>query len=130
MLSKILDALRYAKHRDAGRRGEDLAHRFLQRHGYRVVARNYRMASGQAEADLIAWDGDTLAIVEVKSRASEEHGPPERAIGEAKRRHLFRVARDYSRKANVAWERVRIDVVTVVWSEPPAVRLFRGAVEE
>lgn len=127
MLKEALDALRYAKHRNAGRRGEDLAHRFLRRNGFTIVARNYRIASGEAEADLIAWEGETLAIVEVKSRASGEHGPPERAIGEEKRRHLVRVGRDYARKANIAWERVRIDIVSVVLSDPPAVELFRGA---
>lgn len=127
MLSEILDALRFAKHRDAGRRGEDLAHRFLRRNGFTIVARNYRLASGEAEADLIAWEGDTLAIVEVKSRANAEHGTPDRAIGEAKRRHLLRVAREYSRKCGVDWERVRLDVVTVILSDPPSVKLFRGA---
>ena len=119
--------MRYARHRDAGRRGEDLAHRFLRRNGFIVVARNYRLASGEAEADVIAWEGETLAIVEVKSRASEEFGPPDRAIGEVKRRHLLRVAREYSRKAGVEWERVRLDVVTVILSEPPRIQLFRGA---
>ena len=119
--------MRYARHRDAGRRGEDLAHRFLRRNGFIVVARNYRLASGEAEADVIAWEGETLAIVEVKSRTSEEFGPPDRAIGEVKRRHLLRVAREYSRKAGVEWERVRLDVVTVILSEPPRIQLFRGA---
>jgi putative endonuclease len=121
------DALRYAKHRDAGRHGEDLAHRFLRRSGFTIVARNYRLASGDAEADLIAWEGPTLAIVEVKSRTSEDYGSPDRAVGEEKRRHLLRVAREYSRKCGVSWELVRLDVVTVIFCDPPRVRLFRGA---
>lgn len=129
MIGKIFDALRYAKHRNAGRRGEDLAHRFLRRNGFTIVARNYRLASGDAEADLIAWEGPTLAIVEVKSRETAEHGPPERAIGEQKHRHLLRVAREYSRKCGVEWERVRLDVVTVILSDPPEVTLFRGALK-
>ena len=127
MIGTLFDALRYAKHRNAGRRGEDLAHRFLRRNGFVVVARNYRLAAGDAEADLIAWEGETLAIVEVKARASEEYGSPDRAIGEEKRRHLLRVAREYSRKCGVTWERVRLDVVTVILSDPPRVQLFRGA---
>ena len=127
MIGKLFDALRYAKHHNAGRRGEDLAHRFLRRNGFVVVARNYRLAAGDAEADLIAWEGQTLAIVEVKARASEEYGSPDRAIGEEKRRHLLRVAREYSRKCGVTWERVRLDVVTVILSDPPRVQLFRGA---
>ena len=127
MIGRVFDALRYAKHHNAGRRGEDLAHRFLRRKGFTIVARNYRLAAGDAEADLIAWDHETLAIVEVKSRESEDYGTPERAIGEEKRRHLLRVAREYSRKCGVSWERVRLDVVTVILSDPPRVTLFRGA---
>ncbi len=127
MIGKVFDGLRYAKHRNAGRRGEDLAHRFLRRNGFTIVARNYRLAAGGAEADLIAWEGDTLAIVEVKSRESGEHGPPERAINDEKRRHLLRVAREYSRKCGADWRAVRMDVVTVILSDPPEITLFRGA---
>ncbi len=101
-----------------GRRGEDLAHRYLRRRGYTIVARNYRTAAGDAEADLIAWDGDTLVVVEVKARSSTEYGPPERAIGEDKRAHLRRVARSYARKTDTPLERVRFDQVTVAPGAP------------
>lgn len=108
-----------------GRRGEDLAHRYLRARGFTIVARNYRLASGDAEADLIAWEGDTLVFVEVKSRETAAFGPPERAIGEEKRRHLLRVAREYTRKTGTPWERIRFDAVTVVLSSRPAIELYR-----
>ena len=110
--------------RALGRRGEDLAHRFLRRQGYTIAARNYRLSSGEAEADLIAWKGETLVIVEVKTRRSDEFGPPERAVGEEKLAHLRRAARAYARKTETPWERVRIDLVTVVMSDPPNFELF------
>ncbi len=109
----------------AGRRGEDLAHRFLQRAGMTVVARNHRTRSGSGEVDLIAWDRDALVFVEVKSRSSEEFGPPDRAIGEDKQRRLIRAALDYARRADIPLEKVRFDVVTVVFRTPPAVVHFR-----
>jgi putative endonuclease len=133
VIGNWLDALRHwgRKRRwsqglAAGRRGEDLAHRFLRNQGYTIVARNYRLASGDAEADLIAWELDTLVVVEVKSRASTDFGPPERAFNPEKHRHLLRAARQYARRANVPLERVRFDLVTVVLTEPPEVKLFRG----
>src|SRR5262245_17734313 len=43
-----------------GRIGEDLAHRYLQRHGCTVVARNYRPPSGPGEIDLVVWEGGRL----------------------------------------------------------------------
>ena len=114
----------------SGRRAEDMAHRFLRRQGFIIVARNYRLAAGDAEADLIARDGDALVIVEVKSRASDEYGPPERAIGEDKRRHLLRVAREYSRKSGTPWEKVRFDIVTVLFTTPTKIELFRDALSK
>lgn len=110
-----------------GRRGEDLAHRYLRRKGFVIVARNYRLSSGDGEVDLIAWDGDTLVFVEVKSRETADFGPPERAIGEEKRRHLLRVAREYARKTGTPWEGIRFDVVSVVLTKPPAIELYRDA---
>lgn len=111
----------------AGRRGEDLAHRYLRREGFIIVARNYRLASGEAEADLIARDGEDLVIVEVKTRESAEYGPPERAVNPEKQRHLIRVAREYARKTDTPWERVRFDVVSIVMGNPPAITLLRRA---
>ena len=134
MIGVILDRLRHARRRRtwdhdlaAGRRGEDLAHRFLRREGFVIVARNYRLSSGEAEADLIAREGEDLVIVEVKTRESAEYGPPERAVNPEKQRHLIRVAREYARKTNTPWERVRFDVVSIVLAERPAITLLRGA---
>jgi putative endonuclease len=110
-----------------GRRGEDLAHRFLRRQGYVIVARNHRLASGDAEADLIAWEGETLVIVEVKSRQNEDFGPPDRAVGEDKQAHIRRIARAYARTTATPWERVRCDVVTVVLTARPQLQLVRNA---
>jgi putative endonuclease len=132
MILQFFDWVRHVKRRKKwtptqalGRRGEDLAHRYLRSHGYIVVARNYRLASGDAEADIIAWEQDRLAFVEVKSRESADFGPPERAIGEEKRSHLLRIARQYTRRSNTPWERIRFDVVTVVFTKPPTIVLYR-----
>jgi putative endonuclease len=108
-----------------GRRGEDLAHRYLQEHGFTVVARNWRTGSGDAEVDIVAWEGDMLVFVEVKSRTSSEHGPPDRAISAEKQRHLRYAARAYSARAQVDWEQVRFDVVSVILSSPPEITHFR-----
>ncbi len=133
MILRLLDNLRDRKRRQiwtataaAGRRGEDLAHRYLRRQGYVVVARNYRPASGDAEADIVAWDRDTLVIVEVKSRASGDYGPPERAISPEKRAHMSRVAREFASRNSTPWDRVRFDIVTVLLTKPPQIALHRG----
>jgi putative endonuclease len=134
VILSALDSLRDARRRRiwdrdkaSGRRGEDLAHRFLRKQGYSIVARNYRLSSGDAEADLIARDGEDLVIVEVKTRATDEFGPPEQAVNPEKRRHLMRVAREYARKTNTPWEHMRFDIVSIVLREPPQITLLRAA---
>ena|SRR5689334_7338446 len=133
-MGALLDQLRHARRlkiwdRDLaqGRRGEDLAHRYLRRQGYIIVARNYRLSSGDAEADLIARDGEDLVIVEVKTRESAEYGAPERAVDREKQRHLIRVAREYARRTETPWERVRFDVVSIVMGKPPVISVLRSA---
>ncbi len=112
-----------------GARGEDLAHRYLQKEGLTVVARNWRREEGSVELDLVAWDGapetGALVIVEVKSRATEEFGAPDRAIGEEKIASLRRAAYSYARRAGVPRERLRFDVVNVVFESPVRITHFR-----
>ena len=112
--------------RDA-RRGEDLAYDHLRRLGYTFVARNYRPRHGRQELDLVAWDDERLAIIEVKTRASEEFGRPERAVGQEKRRHLVRAAKEYTRRAEIDFARVRFDVVSVLLGGEPRIELYKGA---
>lgn len=133
-LGPLIDWLRHRRrvHRwspdlASGRRGEDLAHRFLRKQGFTIVARNYRLASGLAEADVIGWQGGELVFVEVKTRRSTEFGPPDRAVGEEKRIHIRRVAREYARKTNTPMDRVRFDLVNVILSDPPELEWLRGA---
>jgi putative endonuclease len=133
-LLAVADAVRHRARRRQwtpdralGRRGEDLAHRHLRAAGLTVVARNWRTRSGSGEVDLVAWDGPALVFVEVKSRTTDEHGAPDRAIDREKRLHLARAARDYARRAGVDWRQVRFDVVNVIDGSPPAVTHLRDA---
>jgi len=111
----------------AGRRGEDLAHRFLRREGFTVVARNYRPRSGAGEIDLIAWEKHQLVFVEVKTRATADFGMPEAAVDTQKQGYLVRAARDYARRGSADWGAVRFDIVSILLTEPPEIRLFRDA---
>jgi putative endonuclease len=112
-LYRFADALRYRKHRDVGRRGEDRAHRFLRRNGFTVVARNWRPPQGGGEIDIIAWERDLLVFVEVKSRLSAQWNAPERDIDTEKMTALRRAARDYVRRSGADESRVRFDAIAI-----------------
>jgi putative endonuclease len=110
-----------------GRRGEDLAHRYLQKRGYTVVARNFRTRSGSAELDLVAWDGSQIVFVEVKSRATEEFGAPDRAVDVEKQRKILRAAGEYLHRMDASWDIARFDVVNVVFAAKPIIRHVEDA---
>ena len=107
--------------------GEDLAHRHLRAQGCTVVARNYRPPSGAGEIDIVAWHGETLAFVEVKTRSSDEFAAPERNVGREKQRRILRAAEDYLRHTDVPWSKTRFDVVSIVLCKPPKLEWIRGA---
>ena len=113
-LYEFADRLRYRRHGDLGQRGEDLAHRWLRAHGYTVAARNWRPPQGGGELDLVAWKGELVVFVEVKTRQEGAGSAPERGIDPEKERVLRRAARDYLRRSGVAAEQLRFDVITVV----------------
>lgn len=107
----------------SGRDAEDLAHRYLQRHGLTIVARNFTTPSGSGELDLVAYDGDILVVAEVKSRTSAEYGPPERNVDREKELKLLRGAEDFALRSGVPLNRVRFDIVSVVFGpKGPEVR--------
>jgi len=115
---------RWNPERATGRRGEDVAHRYLQSKGLTIVARNYRTPSGSGELDLVARSGDALIVVEVKSRSNKDFGPPERNLDLDQQHRIMRGAQDYARRAGVELINMRFDVVTVVFSTPVEVRHF------
>jgi putative endonuclease len=128
LLYRAADRLRQRRYAENhGRIGEDLAHRFLRARGCIVVARNFRMLSGSGEIDLVAWDGAKLAFIEVKTRSSEEFGPPESAVDLKKRERLQRAARDYLRRADIPWRDARFDIVSIVLEKPPRIEWLRDA---
>ncbi len=78
--------------RKTGDFGENTAAKWLLRHGYRIVVRNFLCKSG--EIDIIAADDDkkVLAFVEVKIRNSLDYGLPCQSVGISKQRRLRRSA--------------------------------------
>jgi putative endonuclease len=110
-----------------GRRGEDLAHRFLRRHGLTIVARNFHQRAGHGELDIVAWDRQTLVFVEVKTRASAEFGDPGRAVGTDKEKDLRRAAGEYLRRCGTPSEQARFDLVSIVLTKPPGIEWIKDA---
>src|SRR5215813_6107383 len=103
-----------------GKLGEDYAVAYLDQLGYRLVAANFTLPVGRnlrgavvnAEIDLIAYDGEALCFVEVKTRASDWFAPPQVNVDLRKRRQLARAARAYRDLFDLEDQAYRFDVVT------------------
>jgi putative endonuclease len=125
-----------APHLGVGTLGEKIAAEYLvKRQGYSIVASNVQIALGRGrdgrklfgEVDIIAYDGNTLTFVEVKTRQSDAVAPPERNVNLRKQRQIARVARRYRQIVKVADQPHRYDVVTVVIGDgAEKVELLRG----
>lgn len=104
--------------RTTGQSAEDLCAARLARSGWRILARNWRIKAG--ELDLIAIDGSSLVIVEVKSQhAGSMRGPtvPVLAVGPNKQRRIRRLASAWiaAREHRVWFREVRFDVVGITF---------------
>lgn len=69
-----------------GKLGENIATRYLRKHGYKIIDRNVHFRCG--EIDIIAEKENNLYFVEVKTRTSSKFGYPEDAVPKNK---LFRI---------------------------------------
>jgi putative endonuclease len=105
-----------APHLLTGERGEFEALFFLRRNGYIVVERRWTAPDLRGDIDLIAWDGDVLCFVEVKTRTARDLTPAMSAVDDTKRRMLRALARAYRRTISRGPEgpvSMRFDVISV-----------------
>ena len=126
--------------RQLGERGERLAAEYLESDGYRLVMANFKVPIGRnrneaqitGEIDLIAFDGDTLCFIEVKTRRSDEFTGPLSNVDLRKQRQIIRTARFYLRTFGIRDVSYRFDVVTVIAAagQRPEIELITGYWDE
>lgn len=99
---------------NVGRWGEAQVANYLRDHGYRLVSSGYRCRFG--EIDLIAWDGDILCFVEVKTRTNLDVALPREYVTKAKQSRLKKTALFYLADNDLDC-RCRFDVAEVYADE-------------
>lgn len=127
---------------ELGARGERLAYDFLRRQNFRIVCANFKIPVGRnrrgalvtGEIDLIAYDGDTLCFIEVKTRSSADFAAPLAAVDLRKQRQIIRAARQYRKIFRLHGTAVRYDVAGIVLPDSgetaAEIELFRGFFNE
>ena len=103
-------------HQLTGLRGEDAAFFHLRSLGYTVVARRWIAQRLRGDLDLVAWDGDTLVVFEIKTRTAHDLAPADTSIDADKERQLRLMANAYLAQIPEANRRsvpVRFDTLSV-----------------
>jgi putative endonuclease len=100
-----------AHHNDLGKKGEDLAVRYLIDKGHQILIRNYRQA--KAEVDIISLIDGMIVFTEVKTRATSMYGFPEESIG-AKKKEMLRIAMDFYLTENKIKQEARFDIISII----------------
>src|ERR1700722_17677783 len=122
---------KHAARRRTGIRGETYAYWYLRRHGYVFVARNYTPRGIKGELDLVGYDGETLAFVEVRTRTLREEltALPELSITTDKQRVVIRTAQRFIAERHINTDTCRFDVLAIdnQPGQPPEVRLHKDA---
>lgn len=100
--------------REIGNRGEDITAQYLEREGFTILERNWRCLFG--EVDIIALDGDTVVLVEVKTRVAQggrvDDLVPELAVGNRKKGKYQKLALMFL-SLRPQYDSIRFDVAAV-----------------
>jgi putative endonuclease len=100
-----------ADHNELGKKGEELAVAYLIEQGYKINTRNYRY--DKAEVDIIAQKDDLLAIVEVKTRSTDDFGNPQDFVKSKQIKNLVKAVDAYISAEALDLE-VRFDIIAIV----------------
>lgn len=94
-----------------GKIGEDIAAKYIEKQGYKVICKNFRCLKG--EIDIIAIDKEYIVFIEVKTRTNKKYGEAKEAVGKEKQKHIYKAAEYYLYSNKMEEEYTRIDVIEV-----------------
>jgi putative endonuclease len=118
-------------HQLTGERGEDAAFFHLRSLGYTLVARRWRSQRLRGDLDLVAWDGDTLVVFEIKTRTARDLAPADTQVDQHKQQQLRKMAAAYLAQfpeAHRVSVPVRFDILSVyLLGGQPHFEHFRNA---
>lgn len=94
-----------------GAYGEHVAAQYLTRAGYIILARNWRCPDG--EIDIVAMDGQTVVVCEVKTRSGSGFGSGLDAVTREKAARVRSLGRRWLAEFGRAETPLRFDVIAV-----------------
>ena len=94
-----------------GKEGEDIATKYLEKIGYKILERNFNCRQG--EIDIIALDKEEYVFIEVKTRSNKKYGLASEAVNIQKKKYLIKAIKYYLYIKGLENKFIRIDVIEV-----------------
>lgn len=107
-----------------GKLGEEVACRYLENNGYRILRKNYRIKF--TEIDIIAIYKNTIVIVEVKTRKDSSFSPAREAVNLKKRMNIISLTKYFIDEYSLYDYNVRFDVIECYWTNKKIVHLVNA----
>ena len=110
-----------------GKKGEDIAVKFLKRMGYKIIETNYNTKFG--EIDIIAKIKGTLSFIEVKTRKNENFGLAKEAVNFKKQEKIRRTGMVYIKNKNISDDiGISFDIIAIQYENgKPNIELIENA---
>lgn len=113
-----------ANHNELGKIGEEIAKKFLEEKGYKILELNWNW--GNAELDIIAMEKAVLIFTEVKTRQNVAFGYPETAVGRKKEKQIYDAAAEYMDRIGHETE-IRFDIIAITIEPKIKIEHFQDA---
>ena len=98
--------------KNLGQWGERLAIRYLEKIGYRILEKNWRVKEG--EVDIIALDKRRFVFIEVKTRKNNTFGYPAESITNQKQTKMIKCIKKYLEQHHtIQHYDVRLDIILI-----------------
>lgn len=110
-----------ATHNELGKKGEEIARRYLEENGYLILEKNWRFK--RTEIDLIALRKGIMIFTEVKSRFGDRFGLPEDAVNWRKQKYLQRASAAYLQYRNFE-DDIRFDIISIIFRKDGSHELY------
>jgi putative endonuclease len=99
-----------SNHNELGKIGEEIAKKFLEEKGHKILEMNWTWAN--TELDLVSMEANILVFTEVKTRQNSEFGYPESAVGKKKEKQIYDAAAEYMDRLGHETE-IRFDIIAI-----------------
>lgn len=100
--------------KEKGKYGEDVAAKYLEKQGYKILERNFRY-SKYGEIDIIAIKNLTIFAIEVKARSNNAFGEALEAITQKKLEKINATFQYYLSNTKVMHKKYQIDAISIMF---------------